>query len=238
MMAPEPELRHRHGPPPFYVRTLEQLPMKSMTCAALVLASFILPTTVSAQIAWEAPLLVAPNAPVGVSLMLAEMSPHDGLAGLVAWRGESAPGSLGLRAGAGEGAGGSFAAFAGLDFSGWILRARDDMPIDIAWVTGVGLGAGNYVLLSAPLGASFAYEVRGPDLWFNPYVTPYLVLDAALGNDRPSNRDDLDLGIAVDIGADLAFSSEWAIRFAASLGDRQALAIGLHLPGVALAGRD
>lgn len=207
--------------------------MKAFLLAAIVL-SLSLPGALRAQIAWEAPLLVAPNSPAGVSLVLAEMEPGDGLAGMVAWRGQSAPGGVGLRGGLGEGDRGDLAGFGGVDFSGWIRDGDQQFPLDIAWVTGVGLGAGNWVLISAPLGASFAYEVRGDDIWFNPYLTPYLIVDAALGDNRPSNRDDLDLGIAVDIGADLAFSAGWAIRFAASLGDRQALAIGLHIPGVML----
>jgi hypothetical protein len=207
--------------------------MKPLLYAAIAL-SFLLPGALRAQIAWEAPLLVAPNSPAGVSLVLAEMEPNEGLAGMVAWRGQSAPGGVGLRAGLGEGAGGDLAGFGGVDFSGWIRDGDPQFPLDIAWVAGVGIGAGNWVLISAPLGASFAYEVRGDDIWFNPYITPYLVVDAALGDSRPSNRDDVDLGIAVDIGADLAFSAGWAIRFGVSLGDRQALGVGLHIPGVTL----
>ena len=210
--------------------------MKSTALASVVLISIMAPVGLNAQLFWESPLMVAPNSPAGISLVLAEMDPGSGLAGMVAWRGQTAPGSIGIRGGLGEGIGGDLAGFAGVDFSGWIMRSSEDVPIDIAWVTGVGLGAGNYVLMSAPLGASFAYEITGPDIWFNPYITPYLIFDAALGGDRPSDGDQLDLGVAVDIGADLAFSAGWALRVAASLGDRGGLAIGLHLPGVALSG--
>ena len=206
--------------------------MKGIRLSTFALLVLAVPGAASAQIAWEAPLLVSPNAPAGLSFMVAEMEPSEGLAGIVAWRARSAPGGFGLRGGVGEGVGGDLAGFAGLDFSGWILQADAEFPLNIAWVTGAGIGAGNYVVLSAPLGASFSYTVVSDDIWFNPYVTPYLILSGALGDERPSGDDNLDLGIAVDIGADLAFSSSWAIRFAASLGDRQALAIGLHVPGV------
>jgi hypothetical protein len=51
------------------------------------------------------------------------------------------------------------------------------------------------------------------------------VLDAWFGDDRPN--DDLSLDFALDIGADVAFSPSWAIRFAGTVGDRDAVAIGL-----------
>jgi hypothetical protein len=61
-------------------------------------------------------------------------------------------------------------------------------------------------------------------VWFNPYVAPRVVLDAWLGRDGPG--DDVSLDLSFDLGVDIAFDPGWAIRFAASVGDRSALAIG------------
>ncbi len=194
----------------------------------------MIPTGAQAQIGWTAPLLLAPNSPAGVSFMLAEMEPYEGLAGMVIWRQDSAPGSIGFRGGLGEGAGGDFAGFGAFDYSGWIHRSSQDFPLDVSWVTGAGIGIGDYLILSAPVGASFAYEIVASDIWFNPYITPLVVLDVLMG--APSAADNFDLGLAVDIGADVAFAESWAIRVGATVGDRRGLGIGIHFPGVPLGG--
>lgn len=191
------------------------------------------PSSAGAQLLWEAPLLVAPNAPAGFGLFIAEMEPGEGVAGLVTWRGEAAPGSIGFRAGLGEGGDDDVAVFGAFDYSGFIHRRDDAFPLDVAWVTGAGVGVGSFVTLSAPLGASFSYPIVTEDLWFNPYATPFLVLDWFLGD---NTSEDVDLGLAIDLGADLAFSSTWAVRFGVTVGDRQGIAVGLHFPGVASGG--
>lgn len=207
---------------------------KQVLAATLVLAAWLLPAGVDGQISWHAPLLVSPGTPAGFSLFIAEMEPVDGVAGMVAWRQEPAPGSIGFRLGIGEGGRDKAAGFGAFDYSGPIHAATEEFPLDVAWVTGAGVGVGEYVLLGIPVGASFAYEIMGPDIWLTPYVTPMFTLDWALGGSRP--RDEFDLGLAVDFGADLAFSSSWAIRVGATVGDRQGVAIGLHFPGVEIGG--
>ena len=42
--------------------------------------------------------------------------------------------------------------------------------------------------------------------------------------------DSVDLSGVVDLGLDLVLSSGWLIRFGATIGDRDALAIGVKLP--------
>lgn len=199
---------------------------------AAAVVAVLVPAGAHAQIAWEAPLLVAPHSPAGFSFLVAEMDPADGVAGMVAWRQRTAPGSIGFRVGLGEGAGNDVAGFGAFDYSGPIHTRSESFPLDVAWVTGAGVGVGNNVILSAPLGVSFAYEMTAPDIWFNPYITPLVALDWYLGGEG----DDFDLGFAVDIGADLAFAASWAIRFGATVGDRQGLAVGIHFPGVQLGG--
>ncbi|HEX2166117.1 MAG TPA: hypothetical protein VHG09_02655, partial [Longimicrobiales bacterium] len=134
------------------------------------------------------------------------------------------------RVGLAEGSGDEdLSVFGGVDFMGPINTASSDFPIDIDWVAGAGAGIGDGVRLSAPLGLTLGTSFQGEDARFIPYVTPRVVLDALFGGD---NDDDLDLGIAVDLGLDLRLMrggplAGKSIRFGASIGDREALAVGI-----------
>jgi hypothetical protein len=139
------------------------------------------------------------------------------------WRGA---GPLGFRVGVADERGDDgLAIFGGLDLTGNLLRASSDFPLDVAWVAGAGLGVGDNILVSFPLGLTLGRDLVTDGIRFTPYFTPRVVLDAWFGDDRPN--DDLSLDFALDIGADIAFSPSWAIRFAGTVGDRDAVAIGL-----------
>jgi hypothetical protein len=123
-------------------------------------------------------------------------------------------------------------AFFGLDGSGPLVRRTSDFPFDIDWIAGAGVGLGDQVLISIPFGVTIGAAVSAESVVFGPYVSPRLVLDAWTGDDRPRNdrpgrgRNRLDLELAVDLGLDVAFDPGWTLRFGATLGDRDALAIG------------
>jgi hypothetical protein len=184
----------------------------------------------AAQVAWDAPMLMSPGAPSGPGIFL--MGFHGGGIGVMGTlRSAAAPGGLGLRAGIGEDAGDDLAAFGGFDVSGSLLRATDDTPVDIFWFAGGGLGIGDDILLSFPLGLTIGGIVDGDNVRIVPYASPRIVLDACLG-DSPSRcgSEDLDLTFAADLGLDLSFNQNWMIRFGASIGDREGIAIGLAFP--------
>ncbi len=191
------------------------------------LALLLLASPAKAQVAWDGPLMVAPNSPAGWGVYLVDPGPGpgDGIGVLSTWRGSTAPAGLGYRLGLAEGRGGGLSLYGGVDVSGYLVRHSNDFPLDVLWVGGAGLGVGDDVLLSFPLGASIGRDFEADGVWFNPYLTPRVVLDAWFGSGRQS--DDLDLGVAVDLGLDMAFDPGWAIRFAGSLGDRRGLAIGM-----------
>ena len=42
----------------------------------------------------------------------------------------------------------------------------------------------------------------------------------------PGNRSDLDLSFSIDLGVDVAFSPRLTVRFAGTVGDREALSVG------------
>jgi hypothetical protein len=62
-----------------------------------------------------------------------------------------------------------------------------------------------------------------------------VILDAFIGDDDDDDgddpprrgRDDVRLGVAVDLGLDLRVTSAFLIRFAATVGDREAVSLGL-----------
>jgi hypothetical protein len=90
------------------------------------------------------------------------------------------------------------------------------------------------------MAVSMGRLITEDDFWFHPYLAPRLVVDAYLGDDvthehgdegpHRHSHDDLDLGFALDVGADFSVARGWAIRFSASVGDRDGLAIGFSIP--------
>jgi len=190
---------------------------------ALVSGLLVVPSgEAMGQVAWDGPLMVSPSAPSGWGLYLSNPSPGGGIGVFSTWR---AGGPLGFRAGLAEDSQEKLAVFGGVDMSGTLVRATDDFPLDVDWVAGAGFGIGDTSLLSFPFGASIGRELETEGVWFNPYLTPRVVLDAYFGDDPPSDR--LSLGLAVDIGIDVAFDPGWAVRFAGTFGDRRALGIGI-----------
>ena len=123
--------------------------------------------------------------------------------------------------------GGDPAVLAGLDVSGALSRPTEDFPVGSIWFLGAGISAGDEVLLSVPAGISAATELDADGILLRPYLSPRVSLDV-----RSGPGDKVDLAAAVDLGLDLAFSRDWMIRFALSLGQREAIAVGLALPAV------
>ena len=179
------------------------------------------------QIAWETPMLIGPGAPGGFGINLMEPWPGNGIAVMGTYRTSPVPVGLGFRVGLGEDSRDELAVFGGVDVAGFLLRATDDLPIDVLWFAGGGLGIGDDALLSFPLGLSFGADLQSEGVVFRPYVAPRVVLDAWLG--EPDSE--LELDVAADLGLDLSFDPAWTIRFAATLGDdRDGLLIGLAFP--------
>jgi hypothetical protein len=202
--------------------------MRRICLTVLVAAGLAVPGLASGQAAWDAPLLLPPRPQPGLGLFLADMA-GGGLGILGTWR--STTWDYGLRFGLAEGSGDEdLTVFGGADFMGLINTATSDFPLDIDWVVGAGAGIGDGVLISVPAGITLGVSFQGEDARFIPYVTPRVILDAAFGNDQRDSE--LDLGVAVDIGLDLRLMrggplAGRSIRFGASVGDHNALAVGI-----------
>jgi hypothetical protein len=201
--------------------------MKKLCTTVLLAAALVLPAGASAQTAWDSPLLLPPRPQPGLGIYLADMH-AGGLGVLGAWR--SSTWNYGLRFGLSEGSGDEdVAVFGGVDYTGLINTATSDFPLDVDWMFGAGAGISDGVLFSVPLGLTLGVSFQGEDARFVPFMTPRVVLDAFFGNDVRGSG--LDLDFAVDVGLDLRLMrgplAGKSIRFAASLGDRDALAAGV-----------
>lgn len=201
--------------------------MRARLAGLLLLAGALFASEAQAQVPWESPLMVGPGSPGGLSILLAD--PGAGIGVFAHWMSGAERNRLGFRLGLAEegGPNDDLAVFGGVDVSGPVLSHSRDFPLDLAWVGGVGAGVGSNTLLSIPFGMAFGRVITSEDVWFHPYLTPRFIVDAYLGD---GTRDDLDLGFALDLGADFAFSGSWAFRFGASVGDRDGIAVGLVIP--------
>ena len=199
---------------------------KAILAAAVVSLASAVP--VQGQVAWDGPLLVGTETPAGWGVYLVDPTSHSGIGFLTTWRGG---GPTGWRIGIAEDGAEDLSVYGEVDFSGELVTAGDDFSLNVDWVTGASVGIGDDFVISLPLGISVGRGFETETVRFSPYITPRIVLDAFFGRDRGGNGngggDDLDLGLAVDFGLDISPNPGWAIRFGASGGDRDAVAIGV-----------
>jgi hypothetical protein len=188
----------------------------------------------AAQVSWDAPLMLAPGSPGGLGIYLMEPDGpdvpgfDDGFGVIGTWRASSAPG-VGFRVGLAEDPFDDLAVLAGLDLSGTLLNPTEELPLGFIWLLGAGVSIGDEVLALFPAGISVGTDIVSEGILFRPYVTPRVDLSVWSGA-----GDEVDLLGTVDLGLDLAFDDSWVIRFAASLGDLEAIGIGLTFPGLSL----
>jgi hypothetical protein len=180
--------------------------------------------------------MLAPGSPGGIGVFLIEPQgpdlsglgvDDDGFGVIGTWRASAAPVGFGVRVGLAEDPFDDLAVLAGLDIAGTLLRPTEEVPVGFIWLVGAGLSVGDEFLASFPAGISAGIDLTADGILFRPYVAPRVDLNIWSGP-----GDELDMNLAVDLGLDLAFVPDWVIRFAASLGDGEAIAIGLQFPGL------
>lgn len=90
-------------------------------------------------------------------------------------------------------------------------QATDEVPLDFLFTLGAGVALGSGSVLRVPVGLSLGnrFELQN-DLAITPWLHPRLSLDAC-----DCRGDDLSLGVAFDIGANLEISPRLAVRIAA-----------------------
>ena len=198
--------------------------MKRVWILAISSLLFV-PAHTVAQVAWEAPAMMRPGAPSGLSLFLVEPHPGNELGALAIWRSAAAPVGLGFRGGIAEEPGGDVAGLVGLDVSGALNGWSSSGEPQVIWWTGAGLGFGSEVVASFPLGISLGWRGTDDGVSFMPNIGGHVVLDVASGP-----GDDVDIDGVIDLGLDVGFDSGFMVRFGAAVGDRDALAVGVRLP--------
>lgn len=199
--------------------------------AALVLVVTIIatPLPTAAQVPWETPRLMGPDSPQGFGVLWTRFGslPGDGDGLMAVWQTAGLPSGVSLRVGGAEGAGGRTAVFAGLDVRSPLARHGAGLPLDLAWTAGAGVGAGDYALLTVPVGISAGRSWSSGAIWLAPYVAVGLAMDLALGSGAPD--DEFEVSPAVDLGLDLALDRRRTVvlRVGTALGDRHAVAVGI-----------
>jgi len=195
---------------------------RTLTAVAILA---VLAVPVSGQIAWDSPALISPVVPSGVSLFLVNPAGGD-IGALVTLRQEAGPVGLGYRAAIADESGSNGVALSGgIDVSGVLARGMEGSELDVIWWSGGGIGVGDELLLTAPLGIILGWSGASGDVVLSPYGGGHVVLDFVTGP-----GDDLHFDGVVDLGLDVALDSDWLIRFGASLGDRESLALGVKVP--------
>lgn len=204
---------------------------EALTWFASLLAVALAASPARAQLAWDTPSLVGPHVPPGLSIFLVDPSPGDGLGALGTWRHDGRRYGIGYRAALAQDDDNDLAGFGGVDVSGALADAVAGADIQIGWWSGLGAGFGRDAVVSVPLGLVVGWHGRGGDSSFAPYVGGHVVLDVSSGQ-----GDNLDLEGVADLGLDLTLVSGWVVRFGAAIGRRDALAVGLRVPGVGAGG--
>lgn len=192
--------------------------------AALV--ALALATPVSAQIAWDSPPFISPVSPAGVSLFFLNAQ-GDRLGALATLRHEAGPVGLGYRLAVTEENEGDVVLAGGVDVSGFLARGVEGAELDVVWWSGLGVGVGNETLVSVPLGVIVGWSGSSDSggVIFSPYGGGHVALDFASGE-----GDSVSFSGSIDLGGDIVLNSGWMIRFGATFGDREALALGFKLP--------
>jgi hypothetical protein len=192
---------------------------------ALFVATLFAAPPLSAQLAWDAPPLVGPHAPGGLSVFLVDPWPGDRLGALGQWRTPGTTWSVGYRGALAQGPHDELEGFGGIDVSRTLADGigQGDLRV-VAW-GGAGLGAGDDVTVSVPVGVMAGWTGLGDGTAFSPYAGVHLVLDLTT-----AEGDALGVDGVFDLGLDLRLVSGWVARFGASIGGRDALAVGIRVP--------
>jgi hypothetical protein len=193
----------------------------------LLIATLCPAAGLGAQTVWDAPLLLGPTTPAGVGFYISDPHGSEGLGVFAVWRPAATPGGVGLRAGVTEDFAGDIVLAGGADLTGPLASVAGPLPMDVIWIAGLGATASDVVVLSFPLGVSLGLRVDRESATLRPWISPRVVLDGYIGDG--SRDEDVSVHTAIDVGVALAFHERWAVRFGATVGDRQAIALGVHV---------
>ena len=201
--------------------------MRRTLLASIALVVFVSPLSAQGTwTAWDSPALISPVVPAGFSLFVINPAGGD-LGALGTLRHAAGPVGLGYRASISDLTDTTeIAISAGVDVSGMLARGVEGSEIDVMWWAGGGIGIGTETTFSAPLGIILGWSGSDGGVILSPYAGGHVVLDVS-----SDANDNVALRGVFDMGLDLVLTSGWMLRVGASLGDREALALGIKIPG-------
>ena len=114
-----------------------------------------------------------------------------------------------------EGRGRDNVLFLGGQYAYELSRSNRDVPLDFLLTVGAGVAFGNQTSLRLPVGVSIGHRFPlESDLAITPYVHPRLSLDFCGG----CSGNESQLGISVDVGANVEITRVLALRASAFFG--------------------
>lgn len=181
---------------------------------------------------YDVPSFRSPYGESGYGLYFISQNDADDPGALLTWRTSGAAVDAGLRFGVLD-VRGDAGLFGGVELRDRLVRASPDFPLDVAWVSGAGVGTvpdADFTVLRVPFGVSLGRSVHLEDgTVFIPYAHPRLALDAFFFDPPGPGGDDSDteLNFDLDLGFDFDFGGDLTLRFGVTLGENDALGVGV-----------
>jgi len=198
-----------------------------------ILAAPLLATNGHAQ-TWDAPMFFGPKPmdDIGLYYFRSPFGSRD-VNGLKAiWR-QSGNINLGVQAGVGDLEDIGQTILVGGEFYNPLKGMSQSTGLAMSWALGAGATFGShYIDLSIPLGVSIGLNLgSGSGFGLVPYVHPRASLDVSSFDDPITDKEvtKTNLGLEVDLGADVSLGDKLIVRAGYSFGDRDAFGVGLAL---------
>jgi hypothetical protein len=195
----------------------------------------VLAKPLAAQITWDTPRISGPETPAGIGAywMRLDVLPGDHNAVFGTFSLPGSGGAITLRGGIGTGVAEENAFFGGVDLRAPIATHTETQPFDVAWSGGAGIGFGEYFLVSVPFAVSVGRSWSSSTVWFAPYLSAGAALDYRFGDSDLVPDEEFEVQATGGLGADISFDAarRFVVRVATSLGDRQAVMVGLLVSG-------
>jgi len=207
---------------------MKRLAIHGFRAAAISAVAILSQVATGAAQIYDMPEFITPYDETGVGVYMVFVNGIEDVGGMATFR-KAGDVNLGLRGSVNDVSGGDIALNGGLDVYKQFVSVSESFPLDVAWVTGFGLGwvtgsgAGSFGILRIPAGVSLARQFASEDgKWtLTPYTAPRLALDIGLSGPDTKVRFDVDFGL------EFQFSQSWLLRFAITVGHDEALGFGI-----------
>lgn len=115
--------------------------------------------------------------------------------------------------------------FFGGDYAYQLARPTPSLPIEILGTAGLGFAFGNGVTyMRIPVGVSVGHQFPiGAGMTLTPFAEPMVGIDFC-NSCGTADRGRSELGVGLDLGANVDLSSMWSVRMAVGLGSTSVIA--------------